>query len=301
MYRSHRTSRVWLFALIPWAAICLMTGSALALGAVPMPRIAVVTASPKPIPSETPAPTATPLPQVSAAFKAVGEGLRLRGSEPKILIYHTHTTEAYFPTAEMSYRKSASWRTKDPSRSVVAVGERLKALLEREYGFCVLHDTTDHEPPKLSTAYERSETTMRAYAEQYPSIELFIDLHRDACGSDPKAPKDYVTVNGEQLARIMFVVGRGEKYEDKPFYDTNRTFAERVTAYLAEIDPKLVRPIREKPGRYNQHVGPYCLLIEVGHNGNTLEQALASVPYLAEGIAYAAAATEHRVSSWLPE
>ena len=218
-----------------------------------------------------------------------------------IVIYHTHTTEAYFPTESSPYRQTSRWRTADSERSVVAVGERLKTILERDYGFSVIHDTTDHEPPKLATAYERSEQTMRAYREQYPSIEVFIDLHRDAYGSEPKEPTDFVTVNGEQLARLMFVVGHGEAYEDKPFYETNRRFAERITDYLADVDPNLVRPIREKTGRYNQHIGAYCLLVEVGHNANTLEQALASVPYLAEGIAYAAAETEHTVTSWLPQ
>ena len=299
MHRKHRRPKPFiLFALIPWATLCLLTGSALAAETAPREAPPAVESSVSAAPAS---PTPTPQPQGAASFVPYREGLMLRGSEPKILIYHTHTNEAYFPTEQMSYRQSGAWRTGDQTRSVVAVGERLKEVLERDYGFCVLHDVTDHEPPKLSSAYERSEQTMRAYAAQYPSIEVFIDLHRDACGSEPTAPKDFVTVNGEELARIMFVVGRGEQYADKPFYDTNRRFAERVTAYLQEIDPKLARQIREKPGRYNQNLSPYCLLIEVGHNGNTLEQALASVPYLAEGIAYAAAETEHRVGSWLPQ
>ncbi|MBR0426459.1 MAG: stage II sporulation protein P [Clostridia bacterium] len=295
---SHRTTILLFLFLLVWVPVCLWTGILFAvreLRSEPAKAIAEVP-TPEPKPAKTFEPYA-----LSAAYTAFETGLSLRGEQPKILIYHTHTTEAYFPTESSPYRQTSRWRTADSERSVVAVGERLKTILERDYGFSVIHDTTDHEPPKLATAYERSEQTMRAYREQYPSIEVFIDLHRDAYGSEPKEPTDFVTVNGEQLARLMFVVGHGEAYEDKPFYETNRRFAERITDYLADVDPNLVRPIREKTGRYNQHIGAYCLLVEVGHNANTLEQALASVPYLAEGIAYAAAETEHTVTSWLPQ
>ena len=211
--------------------------------------------------------------------------LTLRSDAPSVLIYHTHTTEAYFPSKDTPYRETSSWRTDDNSKNVVAVGEALKEILETQYGFCVLHDMTDHEPPKLATAYERSLLTMQRYHEQYPSIVLFIDLHRDAY-ENPTKPADYLTINGTETARMMFVVGKGEKYEDKPYFDTNYALADRITKYLMSIDEKLARPIRVKPGRYNQHVAPNCLLVEVGHNANTIEQALAAMPYLAEGIAY---------------
>ena len=150
----------------------------------------------------------------------------------------------------------------------------------------MIHDTTDHEPPKLSTAYDRSLITMQAYHEKYPSIVLFIDLHRDAYQKTDQ-PTDYVTINGTETARMMFVIGKGEKYTDKPFFETNYALAQRMTAYLQSIDAKLARPIRVKTGRYNQHVSVNCILVEVGHNANTLEQALAAMPYLAESIAYA--------------
>lgn len=298
--RSRKTAVILFLFLLIWVPVCLSAGMLIALrslGAAASPKETVASPSSDPTPDATP--TTAPL-KITAAYRAFGTGLRLRGKEPKILIYHTHTNEAYFPTEAMPYRESSRWRTADKERSVVAVGERLKTVLERDYGYSVLHDTTDHEPPKLSTAYERSEQTMLTYLEKYPSLEVFIDLHRDAYGNDPKAPADYITVNGEQVARLMFVVGRGEAYADKPFYETNRRFAERMTAYLNSIDPSFARPIREKKGRYNQHVGAYCLLIEVGHNANTLEQALAAVPYLAEAIAYASAETEHAVTSWVP-
>lgn len=215
-------------------------------------------------------------------------GLDLRGNGPKILIYHTHTTEAYTATAASPYVQTSAYRTRDPERSVVAVGEALAEHLRTQYGFSVLHDTTDHEPPSLKTAYDRSEATMRRYLEEYPSLVLFIDLHRDA-SSDTK---DYVLVDGKPTARLMCVVGQGTKYSVKPDFDTNYALAAALTEDLRRVEPRLARDVRVKTGRYNQHVGALSLLIEVGHNANTLEQALNAVPVLAESLALVLAETE---------
>lgn len=223
----------------------------------------------------------------------------LRSDEPTVLIYHTHTTEAYTQTESETYKESSKWRTFDPERNVIAVGEALKEILETQYGFKVIHDVTDHEPPKLATAYERSLVTMEKYHKEYPSIVLFIDLHRDAYTTE-NAPCDYLTINGTETARLMLVVGKGEKYEDKPYFESNAAFAERITAHLNTIDPKLCRPVRIKTGRYNQHVAPNCILVEVGHNANTLSQAKAAMPYLAESIAYAFVPDGIDRADWTP-
>ena len=182
---------------------------------------------------------------------------------------------------------------------MIAVGETLKEILETQYGYHVIHDTTDHEPPKLATAYERSLVTMEKYHTQYPSIVLFIDLHRDAYTTD-NAPCDYLIINGTETARMMLVVGKGEKYTDKPYFKSNEAFAERITSHLNSIDPKLCRPVRIKTGRYNQHVAPNCILVEVGHNANTLSQAKAAMPYLAESIAYSFIPDGIALSDWVP-
>lgn len=219
---------------------------------------------------------------------ALSHGLDLRGQEPKILIYHTHTTEAYTATKASPYVQTSSYRTRDAGKSVIAVGEALAQRLRTQYGFSVLHDTTDHEPPSLKTAYERSEVTMRNYLEQYPSLVLFIDIHRDA-SSDTS---DYVLVDGSPTARLMCVVGQGTKYEEKPDFDRNYALASSLTEHLRLIQSRLARDVRVKTGRYNQHVGQLNLLIEVGHNANTLEQALNAVPALAESLALSLAQME---------
>ena len=221
----------------------------------------------------------------STATTIRSKGLDLRGSAPKILIYHTHTTEAYTATAESPYVQTGSYRTSDPGKSVLAVGEALAERLRIQYGFSVIHDTTDHEPPSLKTAYSRSEKTMLDYLDRYPSLVLFIDIHRDA-SSDTR---DYVMVDGKATARLMCVVGQGTNYEDKPNFDVNYALASSLTENLRHIEPRLARDVRVKTGRYNQHIGQLCLLIEVGHNANTLEQALNAIPCLAESLALALA------------
>lgn len=199
---------------------------------------------------------------------------------PQVLIYHTHTTEAYRPTSDDEYVAAGSWRTKDHAHSVVAVGEVLDQELQR-YGFKVMHDTTNHEPPKLDTSYERSLVTMQDYHKEYPTIKVFIDLHRDAYKNVEVGKKDFVMVNGEECARVMCVVGTGEKYSVKPNYESNYKLALAFTNEMEKIKKGFTRPIRIKTGRYNQQVSDMCLLIEMGHNANTLQQAKNAAKYVA--------------------
>lgn len=210
---------------------------------------------------------------------------------PQILIYHTHTTEAYAPAEGDAYEASGKWRTNDNEHNIVAVGELLAKRL-RELGLSVIHDTTNHEPPKLATSYSRSEKTMRSYRQKYPSLAVFIDVHRDAYGNGETPVTDYLELDGKQVARMMFVVGTGKGatgtgFDEMPDFESNYALAESITNHLSTIDSRLVRPIRVKTGRYNQHISGQCLLVEIGHNCNTLSQALAAVPYLAEAIAAA--------------
>ncbi len=212
----------------------------------------------------------------------------LGGPEPRILIYHTHATEAYEQTDGYRYEPSGDWRTHEQDKNIVAVGEQLAKLLREEYGFNVLHDTTDHEPPKLSTAYSRSEATMKAYKAKYPSLTLFIDVHRDA-GKQHL----YTVVDGKKVARMMFVVGTGEGatgtgYKEMPDFESNYALALDITNRLAAVHEDLMRNIRIKTGRYNQHVSNQCLLVEMGDNSNTMDEVLNAVPYLARAIAESA-------------
>ena len=282
--KSPRVAKEGFFRLLFLLLLALSVLRVIDLLPPPDAKARPAVANTTPFPTEegpqlTPSPE--PLSVSDGETRILSRGLDLRGKEPRILIYHTHTTEAYTATAASPYVQTASYRTADATKSVLAVGEALAEHLRTRYGFAVIHDATDHEPPSLKTAYSRSERTMRSYLERYPSLVLFIDIHRDA-SSDTK---DYVVVDGNPTARLMCVVGQGTKYAEKPDFNRNMALASELTDHLRHVEKRLARDVRVKTGRYNQHVGQLNLLIEVGHNANTLEQALHAVPFLAESLA----------------
>lgn len=221
-----------------------------------------------------------------------------REGEPTVLVYHTHDSEAYRPEREGEYEASGSCRTLDNRYNVYAVGEELCRILLEKYGIIALHADEKHEQPLLTTAYLRSLETMRKYREEYPTLQTFIDLHRDGV-ADTGFEDDYVTVEGKQCARMMFVVGTGKSgksaqlvpgetpdtVNDMPDFESNYALALRLTESLLGVNGRFMRNIRVKSGKYNQQVSSQCLLVEVGHNGNTLEQAKNSMEWLAWALA----------------
>ena len=200
-------------------------------------------------------------------------------ARPRVLIYHTHTHEAYAQTVADPYRETESWRTEDQTHSVVRVGEALAALLT-DYGFDVVHDTADYEYPKLNTAYARSLDMLET--KRGETFNLCVDLHRDAWD---KSMAECAYVGSQRAAQLMMLIGNGGNFDVKPDYEANLAFAARLTDRVNALCDGLCRPVMVKNGRYNQHLFTPSVLIEVGHNLNTLEEALASMPVLAEALA----------------
>lgn len=196
-----------------------------------------------------------------------------------ILIYHTHTHEAYEQDAADPYEAIETWRTVDHEHSIVRVGAALAEELSQR-GFHVVHDITDHELDNLSNSYVRSLETLESYVENF---DLYIDLHRDAYVSGMLPCLD----SDKEYAQLMLLVGRGDKHapDVRPDYEQNLAFAQRLTAAMNRIQEGICRNVTVKTGRYNQHIGAPSILIEFGHNKNTLKQALNSVPIAAEAIA----------------
>jgi stage II sporulation protein P len=123
---------------------------------------------------------------------------------------------------------------------------------------------------------------MEKYANQYPTIRVYIDVHRDSGTSE----KDYVLVNGDECAKVMFVVGPNKTPDEKPKFESNYKLALALTNELESIKKGFTRPIRVQNSskHYNQQQSDMCLLIEVGHNGNSLQQAINSTKYVAQAI-----------------
>ena len=205
----------------------------------------------------------------------------------RVLIYHTHTWEAYEPTADAAYQPTQRWRTMDHAHNVVRVGAEL-ALHLRELGMEVVHDASDLEPPNLSTAYSRSLILLEAYRQRGEIFDVYIDLHRDAYNTSMRNTNT-VAVDDVEMARISLVIGKGTGqtgvgFDQKPNWEVNMQLAQAITDALNAQVPGLARPVLTKSQRYNQHFAESAVLVEVGNNGNTLEQALAAMPYLARAI-----------------
>lgn len=229
--------------------------------------------------------SATETPDMSA-FSIVPLGGAQLPEAGRILIYHTHTYEAY-EQGTQPYQETEHWRTADPGYNMIRVGEELTQLL-RGLGYTVVHDTTAFEPPDLNSAYARSLAMLESRNEAGEHYDLYIDLHRDAY-VDGQAGDNTVIIGGVEIARLMLLIGKGEGYteagyDQKPDWEANLACAQRITDALNGQAHNLCKEVRLKSGRFNQHVATNCVLIEVGNNRNTLQQALAAMPYLADAI-----------------
>lgn len=205
----------------------------------------------------------------------------------RVLIYHTHTYEAFAQSEDDRYQETETWRTADSEHNMIRVGQELAALL-RSLGVEVVHDTTAFEPPVLSTAYTRSLAMLEKRIAAGETYDLYIDLHRDAYVAS-YGGSNTVAIGGVQVAKLMLLIGKGEGvtgqgYDVKPDWEANLAIAQRMTDDLNAQASGLCRDVHIKPGRFNQHVAPACVLVEAGNNRNTLSEVLAAMPYLADAI-----------------
>lgn len=195
-----------------------------------------------------------------------------------VIIFHTHTCESYTPTENYPYEESGTFRTLDLNCTVVGVGNYLNTQLT-SYGFNVFHDTTYHDYPAYSGSYGRSQATVENLLVSHPGTDIIIDLHRDAIADTTYAPS--VKIGDEVVSQLMFVIGTNGGGLEHPNWIQNLKFAVAVQKKANELYPGLFRPILISNSRYNQQLGKAACIIEVGATGNTLEQSMASMKYLA--------------------
>ncbi len=196
-----------------------------------------------------------------------------------ILIFHTHSCESYTASEQYPYTPTGNFRTTDLNFTVTRVGTELTTQLQ-QYGYNVIHDTSYHDYPSYNGSYTSSLKTVESLLQTNPS-DIIIDLHRDAIGSrSDYAPT--VKIGDEECAQIMFVIGTNAGGLWHPNWNQNLKFAIKVQEKAEELYPGLFKPIMLTTSRYNQHTGKYANIIEVGATGNTLEQCLTSMKYLAK-------------------
>lgn len=208
----------------------------------------------------------------------------LTGSEPTVLILHTHATESYTQTAGQTYTESSAFRTLDEGCNMLAIGDRVAQVLT-EGGITVIHDRTFHDYPSYSGSYAAARDTIADYLAQYPSIRVILDLHRDAAeDGNGNQIATVANVEGEEAAQLMLVIGSDAGGLAYPNWQENLSLALKLQAQLERDTPGLCRPMNFCAQRYNQDMSPGALLVEVGAAGNTQAQALTAAEALAEAL-----------------
>ena len=207
---------------------------------------------------------------------SAGCPIRLESGKPQILIIHTHSSEAYSPAGLDKYDDLGTNRTLDQNLNVIRIGTELTKLFE-DCGLNVIHDTQVFDYPSYTGSYNRSCEAVEKYLADYPSIKIVIDLHRDALCSDTVTYKTTATELGVCASQIMLFVGSDASGLEHPNWRQNLSLALYLQNAVCQSYPSLMRPITLTKYRYNQHLSPGSMILEVGSNGNTLQEALAAI------------------------
>lgn len=186
--------------------------------------------------------------------------------KPAVLIVHTHTTEAF---CEID-----GCRSTDEENNMINVGKRVCELFNAA-GIETIHDCTVHDYPSYVGAYGRSLTTVTNMLEKYPSIRVVLDLHRDSLElDDGTVLKLLCDVDGKNAAQVMTVVGTDSMGLYHPYWRDNMIFAAKIQKRAQEMYPGLMRPLNLRTERFNQHTTRASLILEIGGNGNTMDEAV---------------------------
>ena len=210
--------------------------------------------------------------------KILGEkiDLTVEKDKPSVLIFHTHTTETYQILDRGFYEVGFMTRTKDSALNMVRVGKAICEEIE-EAGYKVIHDTEIHDL-SYNGAYAHSRKKVEEYLKKYPTIEIVLDIHRDAIQqNDGTKIKPTATIQGKKTAQIMIITGcqeQGNPIENFPDWRYNLTFAVHLQNQLEIMFPGITRPLYFCPRKYNMNLSHCSLLVEVGSDSNTLEEAV---------------------------
>lgn len=200
-------------------------------------------------------------------------------NQPQIYIFHTHGASEHFSDSKPG----------DRSQSIVGVGTYLSEILEKKYGYQVIHDETEYDRINgkidRNKAYNKAAKGLKKTLKKYPSIQVVIDLHRDGVGNNVHR---LTKVNGKKTAQIMFFNGLSRNRKGNIRYlrndnlQANLAFSLQMKLKCMELYPNLAKPVYLKSYRYNLHMRKRSLLIELGNENNTLSEAKNAMDPLAK-------------------
>ena len=208
--------------------------------------------------------------------KLLSKDMRMQTSpeNPQILIYHTHSQEAFADSVPG-----------DESTTIVGAGDKLAQVLQDKYGYNVMHLTESFDKESRDYSYSNALPVIEELLAQNPSIEVVIDLHRDEMPEDRRL---VVELQGRPTAQFMFFNGLSRTAKsgaieslENPYLDDNLAFSFQMQTASNEYYPGIARRIYLKAYRYNMHVNPKTLLIELGAQNNTVEEIMNAIEPLA--------------------
>ena len=225
------------------------------------------------------------------ALLSAAPKLSAAGEGPKVLIYHSHATEAYTMDGTDVYEESDSYRTLNTEQNMVRVGEEMAAVFEAA-GIGVIHDTTLYDYPSYNNAYTRSLEGVSAILKENPSIVLLLDVHRDALVASDGTIYKAVAGTIDNCAQVMMVIGSDAGGQLHPNWKVNLSLALGIQDAITHKWATLARPIVLRTSRFNQHLSTGSVLVEVGTHGNTLQEAITAARLYARTVAELMARTE---------
>lgn len=220
---------------------------------------------------------------IDTLLKAAPE-LSASDNGPLVLIYHSHATEAYTMDGSDLYEESDSYRTLNTDQNMIRIGREMTQILESA-GIRVIHDTTLYDYPRYNEAYTRSGEALAKWLEEYPSIQLVIDVHRDALAASDGTLYKTVAGTVDNCAQIMMVMGSDAGGTKHPNWKVNLSLALSIQKAVTDKWATLARPIVLRTSRFNQQQSTGAILVEVGTHGNTLQEAITAARLFARTLA----------------
>ena len=206
---------------------------------------------------------------------------KLDMKEPEVLIVHTHTTECYNGN-EMT---GESERTTNEAYNMCRIGDVLSDTLNL-YGIITIHNKTIHDYPSYQGSYTRALNTIEQYLKEYPSIKVVLDIHRDAyVYADGTKLRVAENINGEDVSQVMIVIGTDSMGLEHKNWRSNLAFGAKIQNTAQTLYPGLMRPINLRRERFNMHLTKGSILLEIGSNGNTLQESEKAAEYMGHAIA----------------